>query len=66
MASSVRDRLKDYMIEELDLHIPEGYENKHPSYPIKQLQDKLDKFCNILHSIVEEFGGGGARSDQQE
>lgn len=57
-AERSREKLKDIVVQETNLKIPDNYTNKYPTYPISEWGSKVDSLLEALRHLITEFRGG--------
>jgi hypothetical protein len=56
-AEQARERLKELVVQEANLRIPDNYATKWPLYPVSEWGSKVDSLLEALRKLVAEFRG---------
>jgi hypothetical protein len=52
-----RERLKDLVVQQVGLRIPDNYAQKWPTYPVSEWRSKVAPLLEVLKQLVAEFRG---------
>lgn len=56
-AERARERLKDLVVQQVGLRIPDTYAQKWPTYPVSEWRSKVAPLLEVLKQLVAEFRG---------